>query len=84
MGLIKTSPNGWRCFFDASLKLTGVNLRTVQMTQLMNKNIKNSDIAIKAIENCEPWGEIDSLSDVKVYQQMYFLDSNKLKEKKTT
>ena len=84
MGLIKTSPNGWRCFFDASLKLTGVNLRTVQMTQLMNKNIKNGNITIKAIENCEPWGEIDSLSDVEVYQQMYFLDCNKLKEKETS
>ena len=65
MGLLKFTPQGWSYIKNI---VKNININTLDMTSFLQILIKNN-IMIKAIPYAEKWGEIDHISDLKLYEQ---------------
>lgn len=63
MGLLKFHPSFW----EKSEKYIGDIDPKISMTEFINFCLSEG-FEFKAIKNSEPWGEIDSVSDLKFYQ----------------
>ena len=67
MGLIKISPKGWLLIEDI---LNNLEYRNLDMTSLLSILIEHN-IKIKTVENCDKWGEVDTPSDVFLYENEF-------------
>tara|TARA_B100000900_G_C20549292_1_gene704032 strand:+ start:671 stop:1390 length:720 start_codon:yes stop_codon:yes gene_type:complete len=67
MGLIKISPKGWLLIEDI---LNNLDYRNLDMTSLLNILIEHN-IKIKTVENSDKWGEVDTPSDVFLYENEF-------------
>jgi len=69
MGLIKFTPAGWSKVVDFLHVLSQREIDRLDMTALLSFLIGNG-IAISAVPVTEPWGEVDSESDLRIYEDM--------------
>jgi len=67
MGLLKFRPEGWKNFSTVFSCLEDEAQRKIHMTGMLQKIIESKDIKIKAIGYDGIWGEVDSESDLYVY-----------------
>lgn len=70
MGLFKLTPAGWRELARARAALGGERGRTVDMTSLLRAVI-HAGGDVRAVPRREPWGEVDSASDIELYERLY-------------
>lgn len=66
MGLIKFTPKGWKLF---KRKYLDLGIQTIDVTKLLSILISEDQIPVDAIKYSGQWGEIDSLSDLDVYEK---------------
>ncbi len=69
LGLLKTTPVGWRKICGVIDKLAPEMGDKLDMTGLLSRLIAD-DTAIHGIPIDGNWGEVDSQSDLEVYQEM--------------
>tara|TARA_B100000989_G_scaffold53782_1_gene36049 strand:- start:16269 stop:16991 length:723 start_codon:yes stop_codon:yes gene_type:complete len=67
MGLLKIKPNGWK---KIEKILSKINFDNLDITQLLNLLIKEN-IKIKVLKNEEAWGEVDTPTDLALYEKEY-------------
>ena len=71
MGLLRFTPRGWQQVEDFLTTLTSEQADQLDMTsllrQLLDRGVKIFTVAID-----EPWYEVDSESDLRLYQQKFF------------
>ena len=70
MGLIKISPKGWSLISDYLKRFSKVHIDGMDMTMLLKGLIK-SNIKVHAVPIDDKWLEVDSESDLKIYQKEY-------------
>tara|TARA_B100001057_G_C22867363_1_gene957148 strand:- start:66 stop:782 length:717 start_codon:yes stop_codon:yes gene_type:complete len=66
MGLMKFTTKGWSDLEKIILGLKKNELKTIQITQLLQKSISYG-VNVKAIPNNSEWGEVDSQKDLNLY-----------------
>ena len=66
MGLMKFTTKGWSDLEKIILGLKKNELKTIQITQLLQKSISYG-VDVKAIPNNSEWGEVDSQKDLNLY-----------------
>ena len=67
MGLIKITPRGWTHIANALDTLDSNSYKKLSMTSLLNILIGIGQIKIRALPYDEGWGEIDSESDLSLF-----------------
>lgn len=70
MGLLKIAPEGWRSLQEAQRKLPEKVQSAADMTSLISIAIGNGT-PVYAVATNEPWGEVDTVHDLQVYEQLY-------------
>jgi L-glutamine-phosphate cytidylyltransferase len=70
MGLVKFTPLGWQKVKVYLEQFNQSDLDKMDMTILLQGLIK-SNIAVYAIPICDPWFEVDSENDLKVYEEKF-------------
>lgn len=68
MGLLRFTPEGWKEVGRIRDSLTQIERDRMHMTGTLQKIIQAGRVAVHAIPYEQPWGEIDSADDLKVYQ----------------
>ncbi|ABM79672.1 Hypothetical protein P9303_29421 [Prochlorococcus marinus str. MIT 9303] len=68
MGLLSFTPKGWCEMFNMISSLKDYNVKSMHMTDALQKLIELNRISIHALPYFGEWGEIDSVSDLSVYQ----------------
>lgn len=66
MGLLRFTPKGWTDLEAIRAKLPDAQAGQMQMTRMLHLMLERGYV-IPAVANMEPWGEIDSESDLDVY-----------------
>lgn len=67
MGLLKLTPKGWTEISHIRSNLKTPMRDTLQMTHLLQLVIQSGKIDVQAIPCTTTWGEIDSASDLSIY-----------------
>ncbi len=67
MGLIKIKPNAWIQFKELYFSLSNDIQQKISITEMIAKLITLNSIEIKGLKNSYPWGEVDTASDLKLY-----------------
>ncbi len=67
MGLLKFSPDGWSVVELIKSQVTRSTFDKMHMTDLLQKIIENNLCSIRAIASHCRWGEVDTVSDLAVY-----------------
>ena len=67
MGLLKFTPEGWFAFKAAFKK----HSHSISTTSLLNFMIEDSATRIRAYSYGDIWGEIDSISDLNLYKNLF-------------
>jgi L-glutamine-phosphate cytidylyltransferase len=71
MGLIRVSPKGWQSLSAQQCMLTDpVASMNTDMTSLLSKTLQ-AGIPLNGVPTSGPWGEIDTPSDIEVYEALY-------------
>ncbi len=70
MGLMMLSPDGWRMIEQFISGLEESEVRSMDMTALLSRLVK-SGAPVRAIPYEGPWLEVDSESDLQLYEQHY-------------
>nr|WP_246027780.1 phosphocholine cytidylyltransferase family protein [Paenibacillus curdlanolyticus] len=70
MGLLMLSPEGWRTIEHLTGKLDKADVRRMDMTGLISALVNNG-VPVRAIPYEGPWLEVDSESDLRLYEQHY-------------
>ena len=68
MGLLKFNPYGWREFKKIAFELIKHKSKTIHMTETLNECISQG-LEITAVPCFDDWGEVDTLSDLELYNQ---------------
>ena len=68
MGLLKVSPSGWRRISDYVERMAPSERDRLDMTSLLQRLIAEGT-DVMAVSVAGPWGEVDSASDLAVYEQ---------------
>jgi choline kinase len=69
MGLLRFTPNGWNNSYKYLQKLPSEERQKLDMTTMLSA-LLNNNVSIYTVINNNPWGEIDTRSDLQVYEQM--------------
>lgn len=67
MGLLRVTPEGWQAIQKIRANMRDVDRDQLQMTGVLQSIISQCYLPVLAIPNTEPWGEIDSETDLSVY-----------------
>ena len=67
MGLLRVTPEGWQAIQRVRTNMRDVDRDQLQMTGVLQSIISQCCLPVLAIPNTEPWGEIDSETDLSVY-----------------
>jgi choline kinase len=67
MGLLRFTPVGWRTFEEATSTFGSEGSTTLHMTAVLQRIVEMNSVRIRAIEYDDPWGEIDSPSDLALF-----------------
>ena len=70
MGLIKTTPTGWKKLEDIFRLLDHDNQEKIHFTKILNYAITNHNDFIKVIPVTSSWGEVDTKNDLDLYNQI--------------
>lgn len=76
MGLLRFTPKGWRIFQKRWRNNKRSVRQKLQITKVLSLVIKQDKIRILAVPYKKGWGEVDSLSDLKLLQQINFNTKN--------
>lgn len=68
MGLLRTTPAGWMELSDMRSSLSDKLQDELDMTSALQRIIDRGNISVKAVEFVGRWGEVDSASDLEIYQ----------------
>lgn len=68
MGLLRFTPTGWEKVEELLARLKPDVLDRLDMTSLLQQLIQN-DVAVSAVPIAEPWYEVDSGSDLQLYEK---------------
>lgn len=74
MGLLIFSPKGWKAFKNVFNELANDTKDKIHMTGMLQKIIDSGCMPVQTVEYQGEWGEVDSESDLKVYE---FREKNK-------
>ena len=69
MGLLKFTPAGWASVVDFLSSLAPAERDRLDMTSLLRRLIER-EVPITAVPVAGPWGEVDSASDLALYEAM--------------
>ena len=69
MGLLRFTPVGWAEVLRIRKGLSPAECDRMHMTGTLQKVIEAARIEIEAIPYALPWGEVDSVEDLKAYQE---------------
>ena len=69
MGLLRFTPNGWNDAYKFFQKLRIDEQQKLDMTSMLSVLLSNN-VSIHTVVNNHPWGEIDSKSDLQIYEHM--------------
>jgi len=69
MGLLRITPKGWATIEGILGALSDQDVDRLDMTSLLSRCLKNR-VPILAVAAPEPWGEVDSESDLRLYEQL--------------
>ncbi len=69
MGIFKTKPNGWKELLKVKEKLPIEEAYKIDTTSIFQKIIEKDIINIQGIEYTEKWGEVDTPTDLEIYNQ---------------
>ena len=67
MGLLRITPEGWQAIQKVRANMSDIDRDQLQMTGVLQSIISQYCLSVLAIPNSEPWGEIDSETDLSVY-----------------
>jgi choline kinase len=70
MGLIKVSPKGWKRICEYLNRYTTDEIDSMDMTMLL-QGLINSGIKVHGVAISDRWMEVDSESDLKIYEKEY-------------
>ena len=76
MGLIAFSPNGWDSYKAAWNVIRKQRGLDISITEILNEVIKQNKSKIIGIPYSDIWGEVDLVSDLKLYEKIYPKNSN--------
>ena len=68
MGLLRFSPQGWAEVVRIRANLTSVECDRMHMTGTLQKVIDAGRVPVTAVAYEKPWGEVDSIEDLKQYE----------------
>ncbi len=71
MGLLRFTPRGWRSVSDLLAKLESAERDRLDMTSLL-QSLLATGVVINTVAIAEPWYEVDSESDLQLYQERFF------------
>jgi len=71
MGLLRFTPRGWRTVTDLLNTLPAAEQDRMDMTSLLQRLLAN-DVPINTVAIAEPWYEVDSESDLRLYEARFF------------
>lgn len=71
MGLLRLTPRGWRTVTDLLAGLTAAENDRLDMTALLQR-LLDQGVAIDTVAIGEPWYEVDTESDLRLYEQRFF------------
>lgn len=69
MGLLKFTPAAWRAVERILASVDPSTRDRMDMTTLLRRLLE-SDFSIQTVGTSAPWGEVDSLSDLQLYEKM--------------
>lgn len=68
MGLLRFTPEGWAEVVRIRSGLTGAECDRMHMTGTLQKVIEAGQVPVAAVSYEKPWGEVDSVDDLKQYE----------------
>lgn len=71
MGLLRFTPAGWQAVEACLAQLGPEQADRLDMTSLLQR-LLDQGVAIGAVAIAEPWFEVDSESDLRLYQERFF------------
>jgi L-glutamine-phosphate cytidylyltransferase len=70
MGVLRFTHLGWKIFTNFTATLPPSTLREISMTSVLNSMISQGLLQIGAVKYSGVWGEVDTESDLKLYNSM--------------
>ncbi len=71
MGLLRFSPGGWQAVENCLVQLTPEQADRLDMTSLLQQLLQQ-EVKIQTVAIEESWYEVDSESDLRLYQEKFF------------
>ncbi len=71
MGLLRLTPSGWQTIADLMGRLAPEKLDSLDMTSLLQL-LLNVGVPIGCVAIAEPWYEVDSEADLRLYEERFF------------
>jgi len=71
MGLLRFSPRGWQKIAELMAKMGPEACDRLDMTSLLQR-LLNDGVVINTVAIAEPWYEVDSESDLRLYEAKFF------------
>ena len=69
MGIFKTKPSGWKEIIKVKGELPLNEYYKIDTTSIFQKIIEKDNLKIYGIEYKEIWGEVDTPSDLQIYNK---------------
>ncbi len=69
MGILKITPSGWKEIKTVTKNLTNKSRKKIDITSML-KYLLNKDINIYGVPLKKKWYEVDSISDLKIYEKI--------------
>ena len=70
MGLLKFTPSGWAEIQRLRAELSSVERDNIHMTGMLQRVLEAGKLSITALAYSGEWGEVDSLNDLLLYEQL--------------
>jgi choline kinase len=70
MGLLRLTPRGWHALVKARNALPDERQPGIDMTSVLSLVIA-AGLPVYGVPTNEPWGEVDTLADLDLYERMY-------------
>jgi choline kinase len=74
-GLFKLSPEGWKRISEVVDRELAAVHRTADITSVLALCLRNG-VTVKTLPLEQAWGEVDTSSDIELYERMYFGKGN--------
>ncbi len=71
MGLLRFSPTGWQQVEDSLAQLPDGEADRLDMTSLLQRLLQQG-VTIQTVAITEPWYEVDSETDLRLYEEKFF------------